>query len=201
MIKIRKQSYLTVSYTHLDVYKRQVDGRLEKTQLYYLIKEKCKLENDYDIITFINKLNHDRTSIASLAKLNGIAAKDNDKYALQIYKAVSYTHLINPDKDIGSQWIYLRPVNGEFVVDEEDIKTYNDKGRKEAYEAYQKKFEKLGLTSELLAKWTIIQFNQNTRTDLIKNIQKDAYTVLTKIKENGYNYEKDNKGRQIIRCV
>ena len=22
---------------------------------------------------------------------------------------------INPDKDIGSQWIYLRPVNGEFV--------------------------------------------------------------------------------------
>lgn len=31
-----------------------------------------------------------------------------------------------------------------------------------------KKFEKLGLTSELLAKWTIIQFNQNTRTDLIK---------------------------------
>ena len=101
---------------------------------------------------------------------------------------------INPDKDIGSQWIYLRPVNGEFVVDEEDIKTYNDKGRKEAYEAYQKKFEKLGLTSELLAKWTIIQFNQNTRTDLIKNIQKDADTVLTKIKENGYNYEKDNKG-------
>ena len=56
----------------------------------------------------------------------------------------------------------------------------------------------MGLTSELLAKWTIIQFNQNTRTDLIKNIQKDAYTVLTKIKENGYNYEKDNKGRQII---
>ena len=62
----------------------------------------------------------------------------------------------------------------------------------------KKKFEKLGLTSELLAKWTIIQFNQNTRTDLIKNIQKDADTVLTKIKENGYNYEKDNKGRQII---
>lgn len=56
----------------------------------------------------------------------------------------------------------------------------------------------MGLTSELLAKWTIIQFNQNTRTDLIKNIQKDADTVLTKIKENGYNYEKDNKGRQII---
>mgnify|MGYP000001905117 CR=1 FL=1 len=78
------------------------------------------------------------------------------------------------------------------------LKTYNDKGRKEAYEAYQKKFEKLGLTSELLAKWTIIQFKQNTRTDLIKNIQKDADTVLTKIKENGYNYEKDNKGRQII---
>ncbi len=56
----------------------------------------------------------------------------------------------------------------------------------------------MGLTSELLAKWTIIQFNQNNRTDLIKNIQKDADTVLTKIKENGYNYEKDNKGRQII---
>lgn len=74
----------------LALYCQQVDGRLEKTQLYYLIKEKCKLENDYDIITFINKLNHDRTSIASLAKLNGIAAKDNDKYALQIYKEAAY---------------------------------------------------------------------------------------------------------------
>ena len=68
----------------LALYCQQVDGRLEKTQLYYLIKEKCKLENDYDIITFINKLNHDRTSIASLAKLNGIAAKDNDKCDVQL---------------------------------------------------------------------------------------------------------------------
>ena len=46
---------------------QEVDGRLEKTILYDLIKRECHLVNDYDIITFMNNLNHDRTKIAALA--------------------------------------------------------------------------------------------------------------------------------------
>lgn len=105
---------------------------------------------------------------------------------------------VYPDKDIGSQWLYFRPVNGKFELDEEDIKTFNDKGRKEAYEEYQKKFEGLGLTPEVFGKWVVAQFNENTRSDLIKSIQKEVDSTLEKIKQNGYNYENDGKGRKII---
>lgn len=34
----------------------------------------------------MNELNHDRTKIASLAYINTLAAKENDIYALSIYK-------------------------------------------------------------------------------------------------------------------
>lgn len=43
----------------LNVFCQEVDGRLEKTILYDLIKRECHFENDYDIITFMNDLNHD----------------------------------------------------------------------------------------------------------------------------------------------
>lgn len=65
---------------------QEVDGRLEKTILYDLIKRECHLVNDYDIITFMNNLNHDRTKIAALAYINGLAAKEKDPNALKIYK-------------------------------------------------------------------------------------------------------------------
>lgn len=70
----------------LSIYCKQVDGRLNKTVLYDMIMEKCSLQHDYDIITYINDLKNDRTAIASLAAINGEAAKQNDPYALQIYQ-------------------------------------------------------------------------------------------------------------------
>lgn len=70
----------------LNVFCQEVDGRLEKTILYDLIKRECYLVNDYDIITFMNNLNHDRTKIAALAYINGLAAKEKDPNALKIYK-------------------------------------------------------------------------------------------------------------------
>ena len=70
----------------LNVFCQEVDGRLEKTILYDLIKRECHLVNDYDIITFMNNLNHDRTKIAALAYINGLAAKEKDPNALKIYK-------------------------------------------------------------------------------------------------------------------
>ncbi len=63
---------------------KEIDGRLEKTVLYDLIMEECHLDIDYDIITFMNHLN--RTSIASYAYINGLAADKGDPYAIEIYK-------------------------------------------------------------------------------------------------------------------
>lgn len=70
----------------LDVFCRQIDGRLERTKLYDLIMQELKLEHDYDIISYMHNLNHDRTKIASLAYITSLAAKENDIYALNIYQ-------------------------------------------------------------------------------------------------------------------
>lgn len=74
----------------LSVYCQQIDGRLEKTVLYDIIKEKLNLSHDYDIISYINNLNDDRTSIAKLAKINFECAHHGDKYALEIYEQAAY---------------------------------------------------------------------------------------------------------------
>lgn len=158
-------------------------------------------ENDFKDDGFDNSGLFWRFSFGGMGFSVGFNVGDNPNfyYVTNMLSIANIKHIeVKPDMDIGSQWIYLRPENGKFAVDEEDVEKFNDKGRKEAYEAYQEKFEKLGLTPELLGEWAIIQFNQNTRTNLIKSVQKDADTTLTKIKESGYNYEKDNKGRQII---
>lgn len=63
---------------------KEIDGRLPKTVLYDLIMKECDLDVDYDIITFMNHLN--RTSIASYAYINGLAADLGDPYAIDIYK-------------------------------------------------------------------------------------------------------------------
>ena len=63
---------------------KEIDGRLEKTALYDLVMEECHLDIDYDIITFMNHLN--RTSTASYAYINGLAANQGDPYAIEIYK-------------------------------------------------------------------------------------------------------------------
>lgn len=63
---------------------KEIDGRLEKTVLYDLVMEECDLDIDYEIITFMNSL--DRTSTASYAYINGLAANQGDPYAIEIYK-------------------------------------------------------------------------------------------------------------------
>ncbi len=70
----------------LQIFCKQADGRLPKTQLYDILMKECHLDNDYEIISYMNSLNQDRTKIASLAYINGLAAKNNDVYALQIYQ-------------------------------------------------------------------------------------------------------------------
>lgn len=103
-----------------------------------------------------------------------------------------------PDKDASGQWLYFCLKDGKFVVDEDDLEKFSDMGRKEAYEAYQENFEGLGLSTDLFVQWAVRYFNEETRTNLIKDAQTTAGEVLETIQENGYNYEKDSVGRQII---
>lgn len=105
---------------------------------------------------------------------------------------------VYPNQDIGYEWIYLKVYDGKMAVDEADIDKYNDMGRKEGYEAYQEKFDKLGLSAELFGKWAVNHFNSETHVDMISKAQKEAKQILEKLKESGYNYEKDSQGRQII---
>lgn len=70
----------------LHTFCEEADGRLNKTMLYDLIMKECHLKHDYEIITFMKDMGNDRTKVASLAYINGLAAKANDPYALAIYK-------------------------------------------------------------------------------------------------------------------
>lgn len=100
----------------LKIYCQQVDGRLERTVLYYKIIERCHLKHDYDIITYIKEINNDRTIIASLADINGEAAKLNDKYALKIYEkaAKELSSLVRVlAKDFSSP-VYVSYIGGVF---------------------------------------------------------------------------------------
>lgn len=69
----------------------QSDGRLNKTLLYNDIKEKLNINNDYDIIKYINEeINGDRTEIADLSKICYEAAKKGDKCAIEIFDKAAF---------------------------------------------------------------------------------------------------------------
>ena len=69
----------------LKKYCQQVDGRLEKTLLYDMVKEKCQLVEDYDMISYRHQLQNERKDIASLAVINYELAKLNEQNAMMIY--------------------------------------------------------------------------------------------------------------------
>ncbi len=73
-----------ISKKMFSIFCKQSDGILNKTKLYYTVKEDLNLKSDYDLIDYVN--NSDRCGIASLAKINGKLANNGDIYALEIYK-------------------------------------------------------------------------------------------------------------------
>lgn len=71
----------------LQKYSMQCDGRKAKTKLSSYLKEKCNIEDDYDIIPYISDtLEHKRDKIASLALLVYDLAEQNDQEAIAIYE-------------------------------------------------------------------------------------------------------------------
>lgn len=71
----------------ISLFTKEADGRLEKTPLYYLVKNYLKLNDDFDIINLIyNKYKFKRDKIAALALYLFQAAKKGDKHAVEAYK-------------------------------------------------------------------------------------------------------------------
>lgn len=74
-----------MAYHLLHEFTRQIDGRDEKSKLYYKVKDYLKLEDDGDVISIvIADWKLDRTKIASLSKLVNELYDEGDKYAIDI---------------------------------------------------------------------------------------------------------------------
>lgn len=69
----------------LAIFTKQADGRLPKSELYFMFKELFELEDDYELIRYIQTtLGNQREKIAQLAKNLGDLAEQKDPYALEI---------------------------------------------------------------------------------------------------------------------
>ncbi|NLC54746.1 MAG: ATPase [Erysipelothrix sp.] len=84
-----------LSIKMLSLFAKQADGRIEKTPLYYIIKDNFKIKDDFEILDIVlNQLERKRDKIAALAVLLFKAAQNNDKLAIDIYKQAAYEHFL-----------------------------------------------------------------------------------------------------------
>lgn len=92
----------------LQHFTQQSDGRQIKTLLYKYIKDKIGIENDYQIIEYINSCDNYRTTVASMAVWVDELAQQNDQICIEII-------------DDASEYIYkliktLAPTQGFYKV-------------------------------------------------------------------------------------
>ncbi|MBD5168756.1 MAG: hypothetical protein HDT20_01280 [Oscillibacter sp.] len=70
----------------LQIFSKESDGRLSKTQLYPLLKERLGLQNDFDLATYAStKYSSSRKETAALQPILLEAARAGDPYALRSY--------------------------------------------------------------------------------------------------------------------
>lgn len=102
----------------IEYFSKQADGRVMKDSLYLIVKEELGIEDDYDLITYINnKLKADRGEIAKFARLCSISASKGDKGAIQIFEEAGEELglIINTlAKDFSSNRIKASYVGGVF---------------------------------------------------------------------------------------
>ncbi len=71
----------------LEIFSKEDDGRLEKTQIYHLLMERLDLQHGHDLITYVREtLGNRRDEIANLAKILFEAATAGDERALELYE-------------------------------------------------------------------------------------------------------------------
>lgn len=71
----------------IQAFSKECDGRLKKGALYKVFMEELNLEDENNIITFLNEdIKNDRGEIAKLARLCSMAASEGDDNAINIFK-------------------------------------------------------------------------------------------------------------------
>lgn len=75
----------------LKTFTYQSDGRCKRTKLYDLIRAHLNIENDYDLIKYLNdEIQGDRTEIAKFATICSKAALEGDTTAIEIFDNAAY---------------------------------------------------------------------------------------------------------------
>lgn len=100
---------------------KEIDGRFEKGPLYYLMRDELKLDDDYDLIIYMNdKIKNSRREIAKLSKICAKAAIDKDENAMNIFKEAGFElgALINVlIKDFEGEKVKVSYIGGVFKSD------------------------------------------------------------------------------------
>ena len=71
----------------LNLFTKMSDGRIEKTKIYDMVKEKLSMEDDFEIFDITDNMRRDE--IAALARILHQALNENDPYALDILDQVT----------------------------------------------------------------------------------------------------------------
>lgn len=75
----------------IEIFSKEADGRLDKTPLYDVFKNKLNLDLDFDLIYLIlNDFKQDRGKVASLATLVYEAAMQEDPHAIEIFRQAAH---------------------------------------------------------------------------------------------------------------
>ncbi|WP_454053596.1 N-acetylglucosamine kinase [Clostridium sp. Marseille-Q7071] len=75
----------------IEIFTKEVDGRVEKTPLYHIVRSEFGIENDFDLLDIVvNKMEMKREEVAKLAKLLYKAAKENDKISIETYSQAAF---------------------------------------------------------------------------------------------------------------
>lgn len=71
----------------VQAFSKECDGRLKRGELHKIFMEELKLEDENNIITFLNEdIKNDRGEIAKLARLCSLAAEKGDENAVNIFR-------------------------------------------------------------------------------------------------------------------
>lgn len=100
-----------------------------------IVKENDLKDNGFDNIGLFWKFSFANMDFSVIFDID---ETPKDYYVNKLLSAKDIKSIqVSPNKDVGGQWLYLQLKDGKFVVDEDDLEKFSDKGRKEAYEEYQ----------------------------------------------------------------
>ncbi|MCC0782740.1 acyl-CoA reductase [Clostridioides sp. ES-S-0108-01] len=126
-----------IGMTALKMFTMQSDGRCQKTKLYDLIKIHLDIENDYDIIKYVNdEIQGDRIEIAKFATICLKAVIEGDDTASKIFDDAAYElsrlvigleHYFEKDTKIRVSYSGGVFNSGDLIL--EPLKNYLDKTR------------------------------------------------------------------------